>query len=191
VVSEERLEITWFAMNQQTNHHKADQRNRLQEVWTNRWAGVVLTTIFVVTAAFLIHWVPSPGVSAGVLGVVSVLVSLRTKATGMEKAVWVLMILAFLAIELIAIKKDRFLAAVEQERRIDEEKKHFNDMEQKMKSGFEDATKTETGGDSYCYLQEPTPTAVLWSVATASTPFTTSRSLHSTPTIRRTNGTRR
>ena len=97
--------------------------------------------------------------SAGVLAVVSVLVSLRTKATGTEKAVWVLMILAFLAIELTAIKKDRFLAAMEQERRINEEKKHFNDMELKMKSGFEDATRTETGGDSYCFLQEPTPAA--------------------------------
>src|SRR6266567_1215602 len=146
-------------MKQQKNQHKFALRDELQEVWTNRWAGVVLTATCVITAALLVYRIPSPGVSAGVLAAVSVLVSLRPKATGTEKAIWVLLILAFLAIELAAIKKDRRETTMEQERRINEERIHFAEMEEKMKSGFEDATKTETGGDSYCYLQEPTPTA--------------------------------
>lgn len=147
-------------MKEQKNQHEpVALRNRLQEVWTNRWAGVVLTTIFVITAAFLFHWIPSPGVSAGVMAIVSVVVSLRTKATGTEKAVWTLLIVTFLVIELGAIRKDRLLAAVEQERRIDEERKHFSDLMLNMKSGFEDTTRAETGGDSYCHLESPSPTA--------------------------------
>lgn len=146
-------------MMQHANHHKFSLRKKLQEIWTNRWSGVVLTTTCVVAAAFLVYRIPAPGVSAGVLAVVSVLVSLRTKSTGTEKAVWVLVILAFLAVELSAIKKDRRETAMEQERHINEERIHFAEVQEKMKSGFEDATKTETGGDSYCYLQEPFPTA--------------------------------
>lgn len=109
-------------MNQQRSHRKFALRDKLQEVWTNRWAGVVLTSVCVITAALLVYRIPSPGISAGVLAAVSVLVSLRTTATGTEKGIWVLLIVVFLVIELAAIKKDRFLAAVEQERQINEVK---------------------------------------------------------------------
>src|ERR1700733_7915592 len=133
-------------------------RSRFEGIWIHPWAGFVLIIICITVAACLFHWVPSPGVSVGVMGVVAVVVSLRTRASGAEKAVWILLILAFLAIEIKAIKRDRILNAAEQKRQSEEERKRLSDIDQRAKNGFEESIKTTTGGDSYCYLYEPSPT---------------------------------
>jgi hypothetical protein len=165
---------------------------RLDEVWTHRWAGVALTVVFTIVAAGFFFWIPPPGVSVAVMGVAAALVSLRAKATGTERAVWMLLIASFLVIEVGAIKKERFLNTIAEAHRVDEQRKHFSEIGEGIKNaitqseinfsatmkrsdqlmGLEHTAvmslgenlKTATGGDSFCYLDaQPQMTAVVCS----------------------------
>lgn len=79
----------------------------LESVWEGRWSGIALTSMGAVACGLLVWKVPAPGVSVAVLGAAAALMTARTKATGAEKAVWMLIISCLLVIEMLAIRKDR------------------------------------------------------------------------------------
>lgn len=86
---------------------KIKTRERLESVWENRWCGIGLTAIAATVAAYLLRSLPSPGVSVAFMGVVAALMAARTRASGVEKAVWMLIITSLLVVEVLAIRKDR------------------------------------------------------------------------------------
>jgi hypothetical protein len=82
----------------------------LESVWEGRWCGIVLTVgAATIACAVLFYRVPPPGVSVAVMGVTAAIMAARTKATGAEKATWMLIISSLLVAEILAIHKDRQL----------------------------------------------------------------------------------
>jgi hypothetical protein len=159
---------------------KIEARERAEIVWESRWAGVVFVGCFAVGAGCLEHWVPSPGVSVAFMGVAAALMTARTKATGIEKAVWMVLISSLLVIEVLAIRKDRkehddalakllneeVAARLEAkqnfgdigkgiEATITKSDAHFDatmDKSNGILAGIGDTLKTETGGNSFCWV---------------------------------------
>ncbi len=86
---------------------KVELRERLEAIWENRWFGIAITSAFTIGAGYLVFAVPSPGVCVAVMGVAAAFMAARTKATGAEKATWMLIISTFLVTEVLAIRKDR------------------------------------------------------------------------------------
>lgn len=155
-------------------------RKRLEDVWTHPWAGVALTAVFTIVAACLLHWLQAPGISVAVMGLAAAVVSLRAKATGTEKAVWMLLIAAFIVIEVGAIRQDRILNEIAEAHRVEEQRRHFSEigegikdsiarsennfnatmkrsdkligLEHRAVSSLGENLETTTGGDSFCYL---------------------------------------
>ena len=159
---------------------KIEARERAEIIWESRWAGVVFVSCFAVAAACLEYWIPSPGVSVAFMGVAAALLTARIKATGMEKAAWMVLISSFLVIEVLAIRKDRkehdeALAKVLNEevtarseaknsfveigngiqatiRKSDE---HFDatmDRSDRIIAGLGDTINVQTGGDSFAFV---------------------------------------
>jgi hypothetical protein len=81
----------------------------LEQVWENRWCGIALTAIGAAGCLSCVLWVPAPGVSVAIMGLAAALMAARTKATGAEKAAWMLIISTLLVTEVLAIHKDREL----------------------------------------------------------------------------------
>ena len=106
-------------------HWKSKLRTRLEAVWKSRWSGVALASIATAVVAWLFSRIPPPGVAVTVMGVMAAVMSLRTKATGTEKAIWMLIISALVVIEITAIKKERFFNEQSEKIRAEEERQHF------------------------------------------------------------------
>ncbi len=100
-------------------------KSSLEAIWEGRWCGIVLTGAATIACAFLFYLVPPPGVSVDVMGVTAAIMAARTKATGAEKAAWMLIISALLVIEVAAIKKERFFNEQTEKLRTEEERQHF------------------------------------------------------------------
>jgi len=79
----------------------------LEALWKDRWLGVALTGLCTVVCIYLQWRIPGPGVSVAVMGVAAALMAARTKASGTEKAVWMLIVTSLLLSEVFAIRKDR------------------------------------------------------------------------------------
>jgi len=88
---------------------------KADSVWRSGWLGV----FFIVAAALWITWwhyhTPAPGKAVAALAVAAAIMSLRPEATGIERSAWMLIIGAFLFVELRAIDKDRSENAREQQ----------------------------------------------------------------------------
>jgi hypothetical protein len=137
-------------------------RERLESVWTNRWLGVSLTIAGTILLTYFFYRVPSPGVSVAVMGGVAVILSLRARATGTEKAIWMLIITALLVVEIAAIRNEQS----EQAKNLREERENFkkvlDDNNQKfiatikrsnaLMAGVSKTLSTTTGGNSFCFL---------------------------------------
>ena len=117
---------------------KMELHGRLEAVWEGRRAGLALLACGTVVAGCLEHWVPAPGVAVAAMGVLAALMAARTKASGAEKAIWMLLISSLLVIEVLAIRKDRQVHDAELANLLSEEDENL---------------KTATGGDSFCYLE--------------------------------------
>jgi hypothetical protein len=104
---------------------KMESRAWLEAIWEGRWSGIVLTGAATIVCACLFYLVPAPGVSVAVMGVTAAIMAARTKATGAEKAAWMLIISALLVIEVGAIKKERFFNEQTEKSRAEEERQHF------------------------------------------------------------------
>ena len=79
----------------------------LEAVWEGRWFGIALTSLCTAVCVYLQWKIPEPGVSVAFMGVAAALMTARTKASGPEKAVWMLIITSLLVSEVLAIRKDR------------------------------------------------------------------------------------
>jgi hypothetical protein len=154
---------------------------RLEALWDARWFGITATSIAALLGACFIVFIPVPGVSVAVLGVAAAMMSLRPKATGVEKATWMLILAAFLVIEVLAIRKDRAESYRAQVEALREEREHFAEVGNGIKSVVTQAQNqfqstmqqsarviglqsqsldslsnnlgTLTGGQSYAYLR--------------------------------------
>jgi hypothetical protein len=78
-----------------------------------------------VVVAGLFSRIPPPGIAVTVMGVMAALMSLRTKATGTEKAIWMLIISALVVIEISAINRERLLNERTERIKAEEERQHF------------------------------------------------------------------
>jgi hypothetical protein len=141
----------------------------VERAWRSKWLGWVF--LFVATS-FAVFWefqVPPQGYSLIAMGVAAGLMALRSEMGGREKWLWTIMLFAFAYVEVRAIKADRakqdtFQSKLEQS---------FQDIGQGIKdsnaqsdrdfnaemSGLHfalgrigDSIKTQTGGDSFCYI---------------------------------------
>src|ERR1700691_1393278 len=88
-------------------HWKIATHAWLEAIWEDRRSGIALTGLYVPICAALVWWIPAPGVSVAIMGVAAALMTARTKASGTEKAVWMLIISCLLVIEVLAIRRDR------------------------------------------------------------------------------------
>jgi hypothetical protein len=107
---------------------KTELKSRLDAMWEARWCGVILTVLATAVSAFLMWRPPVPGFSAACMGLAAAALSLRTKATGAEKATWMLIIAALLAVEVLAIRRDRAEAYAAQMSALREERAHFSEI---------------------------------------------------------------
>jgi hypothetical protein len=88
-------------------HWKMQVRAWLEALWEERWFGIALTSLFT-AGCFYLQWnTPGPGVSVAVMGVAAAVMTARAKASGPEKAVWMLIITSLLISEVLALRKDR------------------------------------------------------------------------------------
>jgi hypothetical protein len=118
-------------------HCKIRLRSWLEAVWKSRWSGVALGSIATVVVAGLVRWVPPPGIAVAVMGVMAAIMSLRTKATGTEKAVWMLIISVLVVIEVTAIKKERFFNEQAEKLRAEEERQYFTTIGKGIQTNIE------------------------------------------------------
>ena len=79
----------------------------LEALWEERWFGIALTGLFTAGCIYLQSDIPGPGVSVAVMGVAAAVMTARAKASGPEKAVWMLIITSHLISEVLALRKDR------------------------------------------------------------------------------------
>ncbi len=107
---------------------KTKIKERLDAIWDARWSGIVLTGLATAFTAVSMRSLPVPGFSAACMGLAAAVVSLRSKATGTEKATWMLIISALLVIELLAIRKDRSETYLAQLNALREEREHFSEV---------------------------------------------------------------
>jgi len=119
------------------------------------------------------HNLPSPGFAIGVLAVLAAVMSVQSDMRGWQRAAWILLFGAFLAVEFRAITKDRVDAALaDAEKRASENAQFLTiikgliDSNQQSQKQFQatmsglnttvdrvgDSIKTQTGGDSFAFV---------------------------------------
>ena len=116
-------------------------RDKLENVWTHRWSGVVLTLAFAATGLCLFVRVPAPGVSVAVMGGAAAVLSLRAKATGTEKATWMILLACFLVIEVAAIRKDRRENQEAEAQRVEEQRRRFDEIATGIETSIKQANE--------------------------------------------------
>jgi hypothetical protein len=122
-------------------HWKSHLRARLEAVWKNRWSGVALGSVATAVLAWLVHWAPPPGIAVTVMGVMAAIMSLRTKATGTEKAIWMLIISFLVVVEITAINRDRFSNELSEKIRAEEERQRFTTIGKGIETNIEQSQK--------------------------------------------------
>jgi hypothetical protein len=122
-------------------HRKSKLRTRLEAVWKARWSGVALGSIATVVIAWLFSRIPPPGIAVTLMGVVAAVMSLRTKATGTEKAIWILIISALVVVEVTAIKKERFFSEQSEKIRAAEERQYFTTIGKEIETNIGQSQK--------------------------------------------------
>ena len=105
-------------------------------VWHRKPLSIVALYVFL---SLLLYWefnIPSPGKSVGGLAVAAAVMSFRGEMRGKEKAAWILLLFAFLAVELRSIDQER--NANEQLRALAraEEENNFRDIGKNITTGI-------------------------------------------------------
>lgn len=141
-------------------------REMSEQVWEHKRVGFVLVLAGAVLSAYWLFRIPAPGYSVTVMGVAAALMAARTKATGYEKAGWMLLMFALLFVELRAIRKDRLGSEAKQAQAEKDLKQNFSDIGEGIKVSIAESDrnfaatmgKTNqvleniTGGDSFAYV---------------------------------------
>src|ERR1700719_1528990 len=82
-------------------------REMSEQVWEHWRVGFVLIVAGAIVCGYWLFRLPAPGYAVAVIGVVAALMAGRTKASGSEKAGWMLVMFGLLLVETLAIRKDR------------------------------------------------------------------------------------
>jgi len=88
----------------------------------------------VLACGFLWWRIPSPGVSAAIMGAAAAIMTARTTARGPEKTAWMIIIFVLLVIEVLAIKKERVLNQIAERNRVEEERSNFSNIGEGIKT---------------------------------------------------------
>lgn len=97
-----RMDVAWSKV---CSWFANDEKDQL--VWHKKPLSILALYLFI---AILWYWeiiIPSPGKAVAALGVVAAAMSLRGEMRGKEKAAWMVMLFALLALELTSIDKER------------------------------------------------------------------------------------
>jgi len=111
-------------------------KEQLEAIWENRWCGIVLSGCVTILCACLFYRVPAPGVSVAIMGGAAALMAARTKATGTEKATWMIIISCLLVIEVVAIRNERNEQAREQSEFIAQQREAFSNIGRGIESSI-------------------------------------------------------
>jgi hypothetical protein len=96
-------------------------RMAAQSVWKNPWFGWLLILGFAIWYAWWALPIPSPAKAATVLGVIAAIMALRGDPEGYEKMFWIIVLFAFLFMEIKAIDhKEREDESLRQAQRAEE-----------------------------------------------------------------------
>jgi hypothetical protein len=134
--------------------------------WEARWFGWALLLLWLALSVWWYFHVPSPGKAVAALAVAAAMMSLRPQVSTWEKSAWMVVLCAFLFLELQAINSDRAAASaqVAEERQhqdhkfaaiLDENQKAFDATMAQTKSLTELSTENlnqVTGGNSYPFV---------------------------------------
>lgn len=158
-----------------------EEGEKVKEIWNSPWMGIPL---WVSAAGCVLYWqyrVPAPGYAIGALAVVAGIMSVREiKIAG--KISWVVLLVCLLITEFRAIDKDRADNQSQQKTFFAEQREGFHQIEEQANKDFsvtakglegiigedqkhfdktaklvDEAINTETGGDSFCYIDFSRP----------------------------------
>jgi hypothetical protein len=144
--------------------------HRIREIWDQAGPGYFLIALSFLGFLWLEKRLPPPGYAITAMAVIAGVMALRPDMGGWEKSLWFVILLLFAGIEIRAISRDRkeqtktfsdiasqLAVTVNQgttalnalNETIKEGRTHFDST----MSGLTDSVKTQTGGDSFCYLE--------------------------------------
>jgi hypothetical protein len=148
-------------------------KNRwLQNAFKNRWLQHALQIIVAVLWLWWWFHVPLPGKALLVLTIVAIFISL-VDITAMQRLIWIILVVALAFLENKAINKDRAEFVAAQEKFSNEQKQHFDDIGEGIKTAvtqsqnqFQATMKSTdallkeskenidaiTGGKTFCYV---------------------------------------
>lgn len=99
-----------------------------ESLWEQAWFGFLFVVIYAIACGYWLFEIPAPGYAVAVMGVAAALMAARTKASGYEKAAWMLVMFGLLYVETRAIRKDRCDNEDKQEQVHKEQKQNFIDI---------------------------------------------------------------
>jgi hypothetical protein len=117
------------------------EREEANLLWHRKPLSVAALYIFV---GFLAYWeihIPAPGEAVTVLGVAAAAMSLRGEMQGKEKVAWMLLLFAFLSLELTSIRIDRRANEEMQAQSRWQEAEHFRKIGDDIKSGVKESER--------------------------------------------------
>lgn len=100
----------------------------VDEVWNSKWFGWALVLALLVLWLYWRFNLPTQGKAIAALAVGAALMSWRTEAVGIEKTAWMLILFAFLYIELGAINRDKRNNDKAAQQTLAEERKNFENV---------------------------------------------------------------
>jgi hypothetical protein len=104
-------------------------RSIANDIWKSHYFGWALISCSGLGYLYWSSHVPSPGEAVAALAVLAAIMTFRGEIGGLEKFFWMLVLFAFLFMELRAIDKDRADYAREQGKIKAEKSKHFNALQ--------------------------------------------------------------
>jgi len=137
-----------------------------QLIWHRKPLSTFWLYVFI---CFLWYWetaVPSPGKAVAALAVAAAAMSVRGEMRGKEKVAWLMVLFAFLSVELASIDKEREASEVLRVATRQQETENFRDIGNGIEKSIrqsqadfnitmkslDENMKMTTGGDSFCYL---------------------------------------
>jgi len=144
--------------------------HEVQDIWKQSWLGYLLIMMSFAYFCRIGRYLPPPGYAITTMAVIAGIMAIRPEMGGWEKSLWFVLLLLFGAAEIRAISSDRkeqnntfeniaskLEIAVNQgtvainalNENITEGRSHFDST----MAGLEDSIKTQTGGNSFCYLE--------------------------------------
>jgi hypothetical protein len=112
-------------------------RELSEQVWERRQVGFALVLAGAIICSYWLFRIPAPGYAVAVMGVAAALMAARTKASGYEKAGWMLVMFGLLFVE--TIRKDRLDNEWRQEQAHKEQKQNFTDIGVGLKAAIKES----------------------------------------------------